>query len=165
VDDAYQRLGVARDLNIVLMSAESDRAARWPLPAGPWREGWEALGRAGCIIVTRKRASARAAEALAARVAHRRPGVPVAVVHLGLDHFEGLRSGVRRPLAALGDRRVIAAAGIADPLSFAVQVRSLGAEVELRAFPAHHPYAPQDRARSGPAPSEPGDVALPRHAP
>ena len=147
LDDAYQLLGVARDLNIVLMSAESDRAARWPLPAGPWREGWEALGRAGCIIVTRKRATARAAETLAARVADRRPGVPVAVVHLGLDHFEGLRSGVRRPLAVLGDRRVVAAAGIADPLSFAAQVRSLGAQVELLAFPDHHPYAPQDVAR------------------
>src|SRR3989442_1002367 len=45
LDDAYQLLGVARDLNIVLVSAESDRASRWPLPAGPWREGWEALGR------------------------------------------------------------------------------------------------------------------------
>jgi len=146
LDDAYQLLGVARDLNIVLVSAESDRASRWPLPAGPWREGWEALGRAGCIIVTRKRATARAAEALAARLAHRRPGIPVAVAQLGLDHFEGLRSGVRRPLAALGDRRVIAAAGIADPLSFAVQLRSLGARVELRAFPDHHPYAPQDVA-------------------
>jgi len=147
LDDAYQLLGVARDLNIVLVSAESDRAARWPLPAGPWREGWEALGRAGCIIVTRKRATARAAETLAARLARRRPGIPVAMVHLGLDHFEGLRSGVRRPLAVLRDRRVIAAAGIADPLSFAVQVRSLGARVELLAFPDHHPYAPQDVAR------------------
>src|SRR5437870_836110 len=88
-----------------------------------------------------------AAAPLAARLARRRPGVPVAVVHLGLDHFEGLRSGVGRPLAVLGDRRVVAAAGIADPLSFAVQIRSLGAQVELLAFPDHHPYAPQDVAR------------------
>src|SRR5207245_1193688 len=72
---------------------------------------------------------------------------PVAVVQLGLDHFEGLRSGVGRPLAVLGERRVVAAAGIADPLSFAVQIRSLGAQVELLAFPDHHPYAPQDVAR------------------
>src|SRR5439155_786469 len=127
LDDAYRLLGVARDLNIVLVSAESDRASRWPLPAGPWREGWEALGRAGCIIVTRKRATARAAATLAARLARRRPGVPVAVVQLGLDHFEGLRSGVGRPLAVLGERRVVAAAGVADPLSFAVQSRSLEA--------------------------------------
>src|SRR5207244_9161476 len=146
-DDACQRLGGRRHLNTVLVGAGSDRASGWPLPAGPWREGWEALGRAGCIIVTRKRATARAAATLAARLARRRPGVPVAVVELGLDHFEGLRSGVRRPLAVLGDRRVVAAAGIGDPLSFAVQIRSLGAQVELLAFPDHHPYVPQDVAR------------------
>src|SRR2546425_8418332 len=73
------------------MSAESDRAARWPLPAGPWREGWEALGRAGCIIVTRKRATARAAATLAARLARRRPGVPVAVVR-SEEHTSELQS-------------------------------------------------------------------------
>ena len=46
LDDAYQRLDVHRDLNILVMSAETTRAVRWPLPAGPWREGWNALDRA-----------------------------------------------------------------------------------------------------------------------
>ena len=40
LDDAYQRLDVRRDLNIAVVSAETTRAVRWPLPAGPWREGW-----------------------------------------------------------------------------------------------------------------------------
>jgi tetraacyldisaccharide 4'-kinase len=61
--------------------------------------------------------------------------------------LEGMRSRLRRPLAVLEDRRVVAAAGIADPLSFAVQIRSLGARVELLPFPDHHPYARQDVAR------------------
>ncbi len=39
LDDAYQRLDVARDLNICVVSAETRVAVRWPLPAGPWREG------------------------------------------------------------------------------------------------------------------------------
>src|SRR3989442_13854029 len=39
LDDPYQPLGGARDLKIVLLGAESDPAARWPLPAGPGREG------------------------------------------------------------------------------------------------------------------------------
>ena len=43
LDDAYQRLDVRRDLNVAVMSAETTRAVRWPLPRGPWREG---LGRA-----------------------------------------------------------------------------------------------------------------------
>src|SRR5918996_1949602 len=45
LDDAYQRLDVRRDLNILVMSAETTRAVRWPLPAGPWRGGVEALPR------------------------------------------------------------------------------------------------------------------------
>ena len=58
LDDAYQRLDVRRDLNIAVISAETTRAVRWSLPAGPWREGWGALGRADAVIVTRKRATA-----------------------------------------------------------------------------------------------------------
>ena len=65
LDDAYQRLDVRRDLNIAVMSAETTRAVRWPLPAGPWREGWSALRRADAVIVTRKRATAEAALTLA----------------------------------------------------------------------------------------------------
>ena len=40
LDDAYQLLDVGRDLNIAVVSAESAAASPWPLPAGPWREGW-----------------------------------------------------------------------------------------------------------------------------
>ena len=35
LDDAFQRLDVARDLNIALVSAESCAAVQWTLPAGP----------------------------------------------------------------------------------------------------------------------------------
>src|SRR5947208_1174615 len=42
LDDAYQLLGVERDLNIAVVSAESAAASPWPLPAGPWREGPDA---------------------------------------------------------------------------------------------------------------------------
>src|SRR5205823_3048880 len=35
LDDAYQLLGVGRDLNIAVVSAESATASPWPLPAGP----------------------------------------------------------------------------------------------------------------------------------
>ena len=38
LDDAYQRLDVRRDLNLAVVSAETTRAVRWSLPAGPWRE-------------------------------------------------------------------------------------------------------------------------------
>lgn len=144
LDDAYQLLHVARDLNIAVVSAESVDGSPWPLPAGPWREQWGALTRADVIAVTRKRASAEAAAAAAGELARRRPGVPVAVAWLALKHLEGMQSGTRRELGVLEGRRVLAAAGIADPESFAAQLASTGAVVQLAAYQDHHPFAGGD---------------------
>jgi len=147
LDDAFQHLGVARDLNIAVFSAESARAPRWALPAGPWREGWQALGRADCIVVTHKRSGIADAETLAARLGARRPDVPVAIAELASGRLEGLDSGAPYPAGTLAGRRVVAAAGIADPQSFAAQLRALGASVQLVAYQDHHPYTPEDLAR------------------
>ncbi|HXV91169.1 MAG TPA: tetraacyldisaccharide 4'-kinase [Gemmatimonadales bacterium] len=147
LDDAFQRLDVARDVNIAVLSAEGEQAARWPLPAGPWREGWWALIRADLIVVTRKRASAGAAQDLAARLAVACPGTPVAVAHLALGRLTTLRSGRLVASEALVGKRVVAAAGVGDPASFAAQIGALGATVRLEAFPDHHAYGAADVAR------------------
>jgi tetraacyldisaccharide 4'-kinase len=149
LDDAYQRLDVARDVNVALVSTESvpPRAVAWPLPAGPWREDWSALGRANVIVVTRRRAAVAESRVLAGRIAARWPQAVVAAVHLALDGLVGLRSGRRMELAALAKQRVLVAAGIADPVSFATQVRASGATVQLMAYQDHHAYPPDDVAR------------------
>jgi tetraacyldisaccharide 4'-kinase len=149
LDDAYQRLNVARDVNVAVISTESapPRHVAWPLPAGPWREDWSALGRAHVIVVTRRRAPVAESRALAARLAGRWAGAVVASVHLALDSLAGLRSGRRVELSALAQKRVLVAAGIADPVSFAAQVRAAGASVQLLAYQDHHAYPPGDVAR------------------
>jgi tetraacyldisaccharide 4'-kinase len=145
LDDAYQRLDVHRDLNILVMSAETTRAVRWPLPAGPWREGWSALERADAVIVTRKRATAEAAAELAAELSGRITG-PVAVAHLGLGTLEGLVSGTRRPADTLAGKRVVAASAIADPDAFVAQTKATGAAVQVATWRDHHDYRPEDVA-------------------
>ena len=147
LDDAFQLLSVARDLNIAVVSAESAEASRWLLPAGPWREGWDALERADAIVVTRKSASREAADALARRLAERQPQTPLCVAGLTLECLEGMQSGTRHGLERLAGRRVLAAAGIADPESLAVQLRATGADVQLLAYQDHHRYADDDLAR------------------
>ena len=127
LDDAYQLTGVARDLNIAVVSAESAAGSPWPLPAGPWRERWDALDRADLIVVTRKRASAGAAAAVADGLARSRPRVPACIAALELSHLEGMRSAAHHELDILAGRGVVAAAGIADPLSFGAQLRAAGA--------------------------------------
>jgi tetraacyldisaccharide 4'-kinase len=145
LDDAYQRLDVRRDLNVAVISAETSRAVRWSLPAGPWREGWAALDRADAIVVTRKRASAEAALGLAATLQTRIQG-PVAVAHLGLRYLEGMISGRRHPAAALAGKRVVAASGIADPDAFVAQTKATGAAVQVATWKDHHAYRDEDVA-------------------
>ncbi len=145
LDDAYQRLDVRRDLNIAVVSAETTRAVRWSLPAGPWREGLSALDRADAVIVTRKRATAEAASALAIDLQDRIRG-PVAIAHLGLRYLEGMVSGNRQPASALAGKRVVAASGIADPDAFVAQTKATGAAVQVATWKDHHAYRDEDVA-------------------
>lgn len=145
LDDAYQRLDVRRDLNIAVVSAETTRAVRWSLPAGPWREGLSALDRADAVIITRKRATSEAALALMADLQARVRG-PVAIAHLGLRYLEGMVSGTRSPASALSGKRVVAASGIADPDAFVAQTKATGAAVQVATWKDHHAYRDEDVA-------------------
>jgi len=145
LDDAFQRLDVHRDLNVAVVSAETQRAVRWPLPAGPWRETRQALNRADFVIITRKRATAEAAFALAKEL-HRWCDAPMAVAHLGVRRLEGLVTGDTRPAGELAGKRVVAAAAIADPGSFVVQTKATGAQVQVATWKDHHAFNPDDVA-------------------
>lgn len=153
LDDAFQRLDIARDLNVVILSAEQGTAPRWRLPAGPWREGMRALRRADLVVILRKSAPASTAQALA-DTAQRQHGRPVAVGHLCLAALVGLHSGRMEPLGGLAGRRVVAASGIGDPASFHAQLAAAGASVEAHAWPDHHPFTGAEAAdlasRAGP---------------
>jgi len=145
LDDAYQRLDVRRDLNIAVVAAETTRAVRWPVPAGPWREGLHALDRADAVIVTRKRASREAAAALAEELSALVEG-PVAIAYLGLVRLDGLVSGRPVDATTLAGRRVVAASGIADPDAFVAQVKSTGAAVQAATWKDHHDFRDEDVA-------------------
>ncbi len=145
LDDAFQRLDVARDLNICLVSAETSRAVHWRLPAGPWREGEAALERADALIITRKRADHETAAQLADRLAPRVDG-PVAIVQLGLAVLEGLTSGARYPIEMLAGKRVVAASAIADPDAFVAQLKRTGAQVQVATWKDHHQFRDEDVA-------------------
>lgn len=147
LDDAFQLLAVRPDLNIAVLATEQERLARWTLPAGPWRELRRALGRAQVLVVTRKRADAESAEQLSRRLAAQWPAATVAQARLAVRHLVGMRSGARVALDRLQGQRVSAAAAIADPESFAVQIRSVGATVQLAAYQDHHEYDVDDVQR------------------
>jgi tetraacyldisaccharide 4'-kinase len=145
LDDAFQLRQVWRDYNIAVVSAETSRAVPWPLPAGPWREGLAALERADALIVTRKRAEARVAVELAARLAGRVRG-PTGIVHLGVRRYEGLLSSRAVPSEQLTGSRVVAAAAIADPDAFIAQTKATGAQVQVATWRDHHEFRDEDVA-------------------
>jgi len=58
-----------------------------------------------------------------------------------------MRSGTRQEVGVLAGRRVVAAAGIADPESFAQQLGASGASVQLVAYQDHHAYRQADLER------------------
>ncbi len=145
LDDAYQRLDVARDLNVCLVSAESSQAVGWSLPAGPWREGMHALDRADWIIVTRKRADEATARGLALAL-EQASNRPVAIARLDFVTLRGLVSGREQPASSLQGLRVVAASAIADPDAFVAQVKRLGAQVQVATWKDHHLFRDEDIA-------------------
>lgn len=145
LDDAFQRLDVRRDLNICVVAAETTRAMRWRVPAGPWREGLDALRRADVVVITRKRAPLETAETLKEELAQQVRG-PIAICHLALRRLEGLVSGKPTEAGSLAGRRVVAASGIADPDAFVAQVKAQGAAVQVATWRDHHDYRDEDVA-------------------
>lgn len=143
LDDAFQHRRVGRDVDLVLVAAESWTPAARLLPRGPWREGPRALGRATHVAVTRKTASAEVAAAVARRLAAY-TDVPVATLALrpaGWRNADGIA-------AQPPSEPALAVAAIAQPELFRVSARIAGADVgDLIAFPDHHRYDAADARR------------------
>jgi tetraacyldisaccharide 4'-kinase len=146
LDDAFQHLRVRPDVSVVLVSAESLAASPSLLPAGPWRERWDALRDADLIVLSAKTAGSSAMAEAARTLRARAPGLPVAVARLHLTGLRGLCGGAAASLGDLAGRRVLAACGIADPSAFAAQLRAAGADVVLRAWRDHHAFSDRDVA-------------------
>ena len=145
LDDCLQRRDVRPDVLLAVVAGESLGGPRWPLPAGPWREGLGALGRADALVVTRKVARADAAEALARTLAPRTRGGEGLVVELLPAHLVPLSGGSPMDPGALRGRTVVALCGIGAPEAFAAQLVASGpARVGLMAFGDHHAYSRAD---------------------
>lgn len=163
LDDAFQHRRIARDLDIVLVAAETPFPGRM-LPRGPYREGHGALRRADVVVVTRKSAAPERARAVAAVVERVAPGVACARVHLApgalvpLTRWSeaagpaGASAGSTDPtpqpeLADGASIRVVS--GVAEPGTVEAAVRSLGfAVAERHDFPDHHEYTPEEFSRA-----------------
>ena len=145
LDDGFQHRRLHRDLDLVLVPAESWTPRPRLLPRGPWREPPAALARAGAVAVVRRTASDERARRVAAEVATFAPGAIVARIHL---RPAGWRSGSGEARAGGPKGGAVAVVGVAEPEQFLANAREAGADIEATlVFPDHHAYTRQDLER------------------
>jgi tetraacyldisaccharide 4'-kinase len=141
LDDNAQYLRAVPDRQILLLGVEALLGTRAPLPAGPWREPWNA-GRAHLLVLTRKSASGPDVDRAQAMVRRAYAGLPLARARLAITGWRPLHGGPEVPDAALASRTLFALCGVADPRPFAAHVRRVGLVRAGRFLRDHAPYGP-----------------------
>ncbi len=141
LDDGFQHVRLARDLDIVLLDATNPFGYGHRLPRGLLREPPSALGRADVVVLTRaERVSTAEIAALEQRVAALTP----ALVAVARTRPVGLEvDGRPAALDALAGRVVHACSAIGNPAAFAATLEDLGARVVGRTeLPDHARLSP-----------------------
>ena len=141
LDDGFQHLRLARDVDIVLIDATNPFGGGHLLPAGRLREPRSALSRADIVVITRSE------HAPAVEAAIRRDSdAPIfyAAPHLeSLRAFRGEYPGEES--TACHSRKLFAFSAIGNPAMFPVDLREWGLDpLGYKIFPDHHRYTAQD---------------------
>jgi len=145
LDDGFQHLRLARDVDIVLVDATDPFGGGMTLPAGRLREPISALRRADIVVITRSvQAPAPAIEAMI----RRHTTSPIFYAATKLENV------LRIPQLAVGlppqdwpRARFFAFCGIGNPSAFFEDLRRWGFQVAgERSFPDHHAYDARETA-------------------
>jgi tetraacyldisaccharide 4'-kinase len=129
MDDGFQNPSVAKDVSLIVIDSDRGLGNGRVIPAGPLRAPLRPqLARTDALVVVGQGA---AAEAVAADITAR--GKPVLRARLTPSEAS---------VASIGGKRVLAFAGIGDPVRFFATLRASGIEVvRERAFADHHPFS------------------------
>jgi tetraacyldisaccharide 4'-kinase len=137
LDDGFQHRQLARDVDVVLLGADS---TGWVLPSGPFREPRGAIGRADLLLITGAKDKWGQVVSKAKQWLVFDGGLePVALVG-----FES-RRWKEYPLTLLAGRKIVAVTGIANPEPFYRIIHEWEGEiVDVLEFADHHRYSSQD---------------------
>jgi tetraacyldisaccharide 4'-kinase len=129
MDDGFQNPAVVKDASLIVIDSQRGIGNGQVFPAGPLRAPLRPqLARTDALVIV---GNGNAAATVAAEIAAQ--GKPVFSAHLKPDEAQ---------VAQLRGRRVLAFAGIGDPVRFFNTLRASGIEVAgQRAFADHHPYS------------------------
>ena len=141
LDDGYQHLQLARDVNLLLMDAARPLGKEMLLPAGRLREGLPAMNRADALIFTRTQNLPGTEEAI-----EKLDEYPVFSATTRLVGFRRLRESVPffRP-EEMADGPYYAFCGIGNARAFFQNLQSWGMNTAEKAeFADHHKYDERD---------------------
>jgi tetraacyldisaccharide 4'-kinase len=146
LDDGFQHLRVARDLNILTIDVTNPWGNRKLLPAGILRESPAELARADCIVMTRAD-DPNASEDLRREIAIQTDR-PIFCSRMRLKGLRALRSKLGQRSTAGNEIRessVAAFCGLGNPESFFSLLRRGGYRLaHTQAFRDHHTYTQSD---------------------
>lgn len=141
LDDGFQHLNLARNVDMVLLDATNPFGGGHLLPAGRLREPRSALARADIIVITRSDRS----PALDA-IIRRYSAAPIFHAQTRLDSIQSFTDG-QLAGAVTPDQlpSVFAFCGIGNPSAFVADLRRWGVSVVgQRFFPDHHRFTSED---------------------
>jgi tetraacyldisaccharide 4'-kinase len=140
LDDGFQYLRLARDIDIITIDATRPFGLDHLLPRGYLREPLSNLRHADIILLTRVDQCENLG-LVRGRLAEVAPSVPVFESIYEPRSLRYLDTDQDMGLDAIRGKNVLAVCGIANPASFADTLCSLGTgKVELLSFPDHHRY-------------------------
>lgn len=138
LDDGFQHRKLHRDLDIVLMDSVKGFGNEHLLPAGPLREGPEALERIDKLVIVSKSVKHETAERVA-KIMQKRLNIPTSVCYTEPDYVYNIKTGQR----LMEGLAVTAMCAIGQPQQF-YDFLSDYQVVKTVTFDDHHQYAPID---------------------
>ncbi len=157
LDDGFQHLRVARDLNIVTIDATNPWGGGRLLPYGRLRETPDSLSRADCVVITRCD-QVNSLDDLRSDILKLTGGCPIFHSRMRTSRLSSLKNGSD---ALTPPAHVAAFCAVGNPHSFFEQVRRCGFELALqKSFPDHHVYSQDEIDSLARAAKEAGASAL-----
>ena len=141
LDDGFQHLQLARDLDILLMDASQSMHGERLLPAGRLREHLSAMSRANLVIFTRTETVPGTLEAI-----EKLSQFPVFAAATRLLGFRRYGSGIQlQSIQEIGAGPFFAFCGLGNPEAFFRDLQTWGLPISGRAiFADHHHYTELD---------------------
>jgi 3-deoxy-D-manno-octulosonic-acid transferase len=144
LDDGFQHVKLARDLDIVLVDGLNPFGGGEIFPAGRLREPIEGLARADIVIITRSEVS-DLIPAVERMVRRQNPAAPIWRASLKAEGWVEHRTGQFHSMSDVNFEQVGAFCGLGNPQGFRRTLEHLGVGlVDWVEFDDHHRYKPAE---------------------